>query len=65
KEYLIFNATLRKVLFNTKIENLISTIEDMVENHGQTLFSDAEKKFNDGLIFKEDLEAIQKEREIL
>lgn len=63
KEYLIFNATLRKALFNTKIENLISTIEDMVESHGQTLLSDAEKKYNDGLIFKEDLEAIQKERE--
>lgn len=65
KEYLVFNATLRKALFNTKIENLISTIEDMVDEHGQPLFVDAQKKYDQGLIYKEDLEAIQKEREII
>lgn len=65
KEYLVFNATLRKALFNTKIENLISTIEEMVDEHGQPLFADAQKKYDQGLIYKEDLEAIQKEREII
>jgi defect-in-organelle-trafficking protein DotB len=65
KEYLVFNATLRKALFNTKIENLISTIEDMVDEHGQPLYADAQKKYDQGLIYKEDLVAIQKEREII
>lgn len=65
KEHLPFDATLRKKLFSTPVERLIPVIQEMVENYGWDLLSDAKKKLETGLIFEEDYEAIRKEKEAI
>jgi defect-in-organelle-trafficking protein DotB len=63
KEWLNFDSSLRSTLFKTPLEDLIPTIEKMVETHGHSLLKDAQLKYDKGLIYKEDLEVIQREKE--
>ncbi|MCP4020535.1 MAG: Flp pilus assembly complex ATPase component [Desulfobacteraceae bacterium] len=65
KEWLVFDSSLRNQLFDTPITQFIPTIRQMVEIHGETLLSNAQKKYDAGLISKDDFAAIQHEQEAL
>ncbi len=65
KEWLVFDSALRNTLFDTRMTDLIPTIRRMVEKYGETLLENAEKKFKQGLIHEQDLNAIKHEQEAL
>lgn len=61
KEYLVFNSLHRDKLYDVSIDEIIPTIKKMVEEDGQPLVVDAQKKFKEGLISKDDLVQIETE----
>lgn len=64
KEYLGFTQAIKNKLLMTKIEDLIPTLQEIVENDGHSLLKDAEQKFKNGLIFESDYIQIANEMKI-
>ena len=50
REYLVFNEAVRDELLQCDLDNVTSATRRLVKQHGQLMVTDAEKKFNDGLI---------------
>lgn len=65
KEYLGFTQNMKRKLYQTRNEDMIPVIQDMVDSEGYPLLRDAEEKFKQGLIFEEDYLSIKKELEFL
>jgi defect-in-organelle-trafficking protein DotB len=64
KEYLGFTPAIKKKLMETRIENLIPTLQEIVDNDGHSLLKDAEEKLKNGLIFEADYLQIANEMKI-
>jgi defect-in-organelle-trafficking protein DotB len=64
REFLVFDAAIRQELFGIPVNGLIPAIQAMVESRGRTILQDAEEKYSQGLIYKEDYEAIRHEQEM-
>jgi len=50
REYLIFDDKIRDILLETDLNNITAVVRKMVREHGQTMETDARKKFEEGLI---------------
>jgi defect-in-organelle-trafficking protein DotB len=50
REYLIFNEEVRDILLQADPENITAATRQVLKDHGQTMESDARKKFEEGLI---------------
>jgi defect-in-organelle-trafficking protein DotB len=64
KEYLVFDAAIRKELFSVPVTDLIPAIQQMVETKGRTILMDAKDKYDAGLIEFDDYDAIRHEQEM-
>ncbi len=65
KEYLGFTPRMKRKLYQTRNEDMIPVIQDMVDSEGYPLLRDAEAKFKQGLIFEDDYLSIKKELEFI
>jgi defect-in-organelle-trafficking protein DotB len=50
REYLIFDEKIRDILLDTDILNITNMVRKLVREHGRTMQTDAEEKFNAGVI---------------
>ncbi len=50
REYMIFDEKIRDILLETDILNLTNVVRKLVRQHGQTMETDAEAKFKEGVI---------------
>jgi defect in organelle trafficking protein DotB len=50
REYLIFNEEVRDILLQSDPENITAATRQVLKDYGQTMASDAAKKFEEGLI---------------
>ncbi len=52
REYLVFDDKLRDSLLDSDLSNITSTVRDMLKLHGQTMQTEVDAKFKDGIISK-------------
>lgn len=64
REFLVFDEGIRRLLYTTTYGNLIPVVRDLVEKKGQTLVSDARRKYEKGIISEEIYESIKHEQEV-
>ena len=50
QEFLVFNENIRENLLDSDPNKVTSVTRGLLNEHGQTMFSDAKKKFEDGII---------------
>jgi len=62
REYLVFSEAHRRRLVDTPIDRLIPVLTEIVEQDGQTLLQDAERKHAEGLIDNETIALIRHAR---
>ena len=50
REYLVFSEAVRDELLNSDLDNITATSRALLEKHGQTMQSDVEEKYKQGLL---------------
>ena len=59
REYLVFDENIRDQLLDSPTESLTATTRKLLKKHGQTMYVDAKKKFDEGIISERTFKLIE------
>jgi defect-in-organelle-trafficking protein DotB len=60
REYLIFDEKIRDILLDSELENVTAVTRRLVKEYGQTMATDAKKKYEAGIISERDYKLLDK-----